>query len=58
MDVTIYFLGFDADEAIDGLPFDSEESAESFRQDQEGGDSELKIFRFTVRVHASDLVPA
>jgi hypothetical protein len=36
-ELTLYFVGYTLNEAINGLPFDSIESAESYAQD-EGGD--------------------
>jgi len=35
-EITIYYVGETADQAIHGLPFDSYESAESFKNDNPG----------------------
>lgn len=36
MEITLYFVGKDADEAQEGLPFDSQESAVSYQDDNPG----------------------
>lgn len=36
VDITLYLVGTDEDDAQQNLPFDSEESAQSFADDNEG----------------------
>lgn len=41
--ITLYFVGEDQDEAQENMPFDSYESADSYRKDQ-GGVNGLRIY--------------
>lgn len=46
MEVTIYLVGYDLDHAKGNFPFDSIESAESYKNDNPG----MKIYSVTARL--------
>jgi len=41
VDITLYLVGADEDDARSGMVFDSEESAESYRRDEYGDDGKI-----------------
>jgi hypothetical protein len=47
MDITLYFVGTDDEDAREGIPFDSQESAESFQADNPWA----KIYSVTATVN-------
>ena len=51
MDITLYLVGTDSDDAQSNFPFDSFESAESYQQDNPG----TKIYSVTARIDFSTM---
>lgn len=54
IDVTLYLVGEDEDAAQENLPFDSEESAESFAADNEG----TRVFAVDAVIDLNSIRPA
>lgn len=50
---TLYFVGVDRDEAMENWPFDCEDAAEDYRQDNPG----TKVFEADVTIHLDTMRP-
>lgn len=54
LDITLYLVGYDADRAVENFPFDSEESANSYRDDNPG----MQVFEVDAKIDFSTIRPA